>query len=74
MKTLLTVLLVIYISSVIGQWYFIGKKHSRGGEYSMLKPDALDILGMFSPYFNTMFTIMDICESINLSKFFRIKK
>lgn len=74
MKTLLTVLLVIYTLSAIGQWYFIGKKYSRGGEYPMLKPDAFDILGMFAPYFNTMFTIVDICESINLSKFFRIKK
>jgi len=73
------ILLLIYVGSVVSQWWYVHLAHSTNGRWSGLTPDSVDITMMIVPIVNTFVTIFAwVCVFpfpifSDCDKFFKIK-
>ena len=81
----MTVLLIIYLASMIGAYLTIRKTFSEGGEWEVLSPGGTELFLMLMLGFNTFVCLVGIVGivqdfilslniKINYNRFFRIKK
>jgi hypothetical protein len=79
---ILEILFVLYVISLISNWYFFHKIYSKEGRWSKSEPEQFDLFVTFCPVFNFIclliilfIWIQESLEGINLlEKIFLIKK
>lgn len=84
-KVIIVVLVLVYLASCYLWWKYVNLSYSKGGQWSMLLPDCIEVMIMLVPFLNTFFLSLYITDppmgkpikhddGYVYRKFFRIKK